>query len=191
MKRLFSCLLITVGLIGVGCHNLSLNRDLRETSATAARLSPAISAEDLQIDVTFLASDECKGRLTGSPGAARAARYIATVLSNAGLQPLGENDSYYQPFEFTAGVRQVPGKNRMEILGPSGADVAATCQLDTDFRPLAYSNDGSVEAEVVFAGYGLVEPASEGAGYDSYAGLDVSGAFSNPSKLGVAAVAEL
>ena len=47
-------------------------------------------------------------------------------------------------------------------------------QLDRDFRPLAFSDNGEAEGEVVFAGYGLSVP--EGAGqprYNSYEGLDV------------------
>ena len=46
-------------------------------------------------------------------------------------------------------------------------------KLDTDFRPLAFSESGEATGEVVFAGYGLVAPGEGGTGYDSYAGLDV------------------
>jgi len=38
---------------------------------------------------------------------------------------------------------------------------------------LSFSEDATVEGEVVFAGYGLVVPESANFGYDSYAGLDV------------------
>ncbi len=40
------------------------------------------------------------------------------------------------------------------------------------WQPLGFSDDGKVEAEVVFAGYGLTAPEL---GYDDYAGLDVKG----------------
>ncbi len=174
MKHLFSYIVAVAALSSAGCHDLLIENIPRDTIATAARLSPALCAEDLRTNVTFLASDECEGRLTGSPGVARAAQYIATVLSNAGLQPAGSDGSYYQPFEFAAGVRQVPGRIRLEIVA-SGESEKEQCELDTDFRPLTYSGDGTAEGEVVFVGYGLVEPTSAGAGYDSYAGLDVSG----------------
>ena len=45
--------------------------------------------------------------------------------------------------------------------------------LDKDFRPLAFTGNGSVSGEVVFAGYGLRVPGKEGKEYNSYAGLDV------------------
>src|SRR5712691_4665167 len=40
-------------------------------------------------------------------------------------------------------------------------------------RALSFSDNGDVEAPVVFAGYGIVVPESQGFGYDSYATLDV------------------
>ncbi|MGB2987429.1 MAG: M28 family peptidase [Phycisphaerae bacterium] len=176
MKRLLPCFLSVVTLAGVACHRPAIDRTPREITAATARLSPAISAEDLRADVTFLASDECEGRLTGSPGVLRAAQYIAAAFRDAGLQPAGEHNSYYQGFEFTSGVRQVSGRNRMAIVTSSDAGVSAPCKLDTDFRPLTYSANGIAEGEVVFAGYGLVEPQSAtGKEYDSYTGLDVSG----------------
>jgi hypothetical protein len=46
-------------------------------------------------------------------------------------------------------------------------------EAERDFRPLAFSDSGEGEGEVVFAGYGLVVPGDVEHGYDSYAGLDV------------------
>ena len=40
-------------------------------------------------------------------------------------------------------------------------------------RALSFSDNGDVEGPVVFAGYGIVVPDSQGFGYDSYATLDV------------------
>ncbi|MFQ5491623.1 MAG: M28 family peptidase [Phycisphaerae bacterium] len=140
-----------------------------ETQAAAAKLSAAVSAADLQADVQFLASDECAGRLTGTPGVLRAAQYIALALDHGGLEPaLG--GSYYQPFEFAAGVELDEKQTRLELLQPD-----TPLKLHEDFCPRTFSASGSAEGQVVFAGYGLVEPASGGRGYDSYKGLDVTG----------------
>jgi hypothetical protein len=54
MKRLYVDVLTVAALTGAGCHGLSGDRIPRVTAATAARLSPPISAEDLRTDVTFL-----------------------------------------------------------------------------------------------------------------------------------------
>ena len=45
-------------------------------------------------------------------------------------------------------------------------------RLGTDFRPFGFSDEGSAEAPVVFAGYGITAPEH---GYDDYDGLDVEG----------------
>ena len=136
-------------------------------------LSPEILAKDLRAEVTFIASDECGGRLTGSTGALRAAQYIATVFGKAGLTyPEGE-DHFYQPFGFADGVEMVTDKNCMDLLASAAEGKAAPCALNTDYCPLAFSANGTVEGQIVFAGYGLVEPASAGKGYDSYTNLDV------------------
>ncbi len=138
-----------------------------------ATLTPAISAEDLRANVVFLASEESAGRLTGSPGAHLAATYVAAAFERAGLEPAGGGESFFQPFEFTSGVRQVEGKNRMEILPASAEEKGTPCEPGGDFLPLTYSGNGSAEGEIVFAGYGIVEPESEDRGYDAYLGLDV------------------
>ena len=143
-----------------------------EVMSGVAGLSPTIAADDLRAVVSFIASDQCGGRLTGSDGALLAAQYIATAFSRAGLKYPEDKDHYYQPFSFTAGVEMVTEKTRMEIVG-SGADAAVSpCKLDADFRPLTFSDNGTAEGDLVFVGYGLVEPSSGGRGYDSYVNVD-------------------
>lgn len=56
----------------------------------------SITKAKLQGTVSFLASDEMQGRMTPSPELAIASRYVATRLRAAGLQPLAEDDSYFQ-----------------------------------------------------------------------------------------------
>ncbi|HYG66314.1 MAG TPA: M20/M25/M40 family metallo-hydrolase, partial [Anaeromyxobacteraceae bacterium] len=48
----------------------------------------------------------------------------------------------------------------------------ATLALEQDFIPFGFSDDGTVEAEVVWAGHGITAPDL---GHDDYAGLDVKG----------------
>ena len=49
--------------------------------------------------IQALADDSMQGRLTGSDGYLRAARYVVSQFDAAGLQPAGSN-SYYQPVKF-------------------------------------------------------------------------------------------
>jgi Tol biopolymer transport system component len=135
----------------------------------------AISAEDLRAHVGFLASDALEGRLTGSEGNAKAADYLAGQLRALGLAPFGDNGSFFQQFEFNAGVKVLPQQNHVSIQRPRDhvTDTLAF-EGDPDLRPLSFTDNGEAEGEVVFAGYGLSMPGKPGEGYDSYAGLNVS-----------------
>lgn len=139
-----------------------------------AQLSPEISAEDLRRHITALASERMEGRLTGTAGERLATEYVATVFRELGLQPAGDNGTYWQAFEFTAGVSLGPG-NQLAVRQnrePRQQDYG----LDRDWRPLAFSKTGVFEpAPVVFAGYGLVAPAVDGFDeYNAFAGLEVT-----------------
>ena len=134
--------------------------------------SPSVTEEDIKRHVAYLASDELEGRRTGSEGIRKAADYIRNELAATGLKPLGtEAGSFDHTFEFTGGVELVKKENRMILRGHTGED--HTFELDKDFRPLAFSANGEIEGEVIFAGYGLTKPGKLGVGYNSYGDLNV------------------
>ncbi|HEX8297399.1 MAG TPA: M28 family peptidase [Chthoniobacteraceae bacterium] len=148
-------------------------------------LDPKLSQDDLRKEVAWLAAPAFGGRATGSVGARGSAEGLSRYFEKAGLQPLG--GSFFQSFTFDAGVKLLPEKNSFILSAPpeikAGAGAAAdrivagsvgsAMQLDRDFRPLAFSDSGQVEGEVVFAGYGLSVPGEGAARYNSYEGLDV------------------
>ncbi|MEW6159781.1 MAG: M28 family peptidase [Verrucomicrobiota bacterium] len=136
-----------------------------------SKFVPEISAEDLRTQVEYLASDTLEGRMTGSKGIRLAADFIAETLRKAGLKPFGASDSYFQTFEFNAGVRVLTNANQLSF---EFAGAHTSFAPEQDFRPLSFTANGSVEGEIVFAGYGLSVPGKPGEGYDSYAGLDVT-----------------
>ncbi len=169
----------TVVVVLSGCQQPTADFSASDSGASGAGFSVEILARDARAHVTYIASDQCAGRLTGTPGARRAAAYIADRFREAGLAPISETDGYYQPFEFAAGVEMVPGANELAVLsGGDGEDsappVSKKCELGRDFAPLAISSNGAAVGEVVFVGYGIVEPKSKGGGYDAYVGLDVT-----------------
>ncbi len=143
-----------------------------ERESGQATLSSDVSIDDLKEHVTFLASDDLEGRRTGSEGIRKAADYIRQHLAKSGLQPIGSGkDSFDHTFEFTGGVELVKPENKMILRGHTGENQAF--ELGNDFRPLAFSANGEVEGEVVFAGYGLTKPGELGVGYNSYGDLGV------------------
>ena len=134
---------------------------------TAASTQADIRAADIGRHVDYLCRPELGGRLTGTAGELQATAYVAAYLEHLGFQPAGVDGGFFQPFEFVSGVRL--GTENKLIDGQRGYTA------DRDWRPLSFSRQGAVEAAgVVFAGYGIVAPASEGQSeYDSYVHLDV------------------
>jgi hypothetical protein len=136
-------------------------------SAGGADLLPA---PDRLLDwVRDLSSPAMDGRASGTPGADRAAQYLAEHLKRIGLRPLGDGGDYLQRFPVLTRVRLGPDNALTQLVGGGGPRAFA---VGSDFLPFTFSNDGDVSAEVVFAGYGITAPPVR---YDDYARLDVRG----------------
>jgi hypothetical protein len=115
--------------------------------------------------VKYLASEELRGRGTGTPELDKAAQYIAERFREFGLRPAGTS-GFYQSFQVTTNARLGKG-NSLSYSTPAGKGKA---QFESGFVPLNLSSKGSVSGELVFAGYGIT--ATE-YGYDDYTHLDV------------------
>jgi Tol biopolymer transport system component len=142
-------------------------------AAEPSAVSGEISAETMRAAVEYLASEPLAGRMTGTKGTEKAAGFIADKLAKNGLEPLGNSPSFFQSFEFSAGVTVVPDQCELVVAQP-GPEARREFSVEVDFRPLSFTANGAAGGEVVFAGYGLSVPGQGGQGYDSYAGLDVS-----------------
>ena len=123
-----------------------------------------LSADRYMQHVSFLASDDLKGRGNGSPELERAAEYIATQFRSFGLQTAGDNGTYFQKFDITTGA-QFGSKNTLQVSGVSK-------EKGKDFVTMPVSSSGSYDGPIVFAGYGMT---SESQKWDDYAGIDVKG----------------
>src|SRR5712691_11098732 len=142
--------------------------------AAAAGL-PA-QASKTRAHVETLASPRLEGRLAGSNGERLASDYIVAELEKIGAKPLPGQQDFRLPFEFTAGTRDGGSTISLRVDPKNGVagGVAGGAVFGRDHaRALSFSDNGDVEAPVVFAGYGIVVPESQGFGYDSYATLDV------------------
>jgi len=137
---------------------------------------PEFTEEDLKAHIEYLASEELEGRMTGTEGEALATAYAAEAYKSWGLKPW-KDDSYFQNFEFTAGVDLGP-KSKLELkLGEESLELEA----GKDWLPLSYSELGPIDAkDIVFVGFGIDIPegqmdADGGASipYSSYYHTDV------------------
>jgi hypothetical protein len=64
--------------------------------APLARTAPAISADDLRHRVFLFAHDSMLGREAGTEGNVKATDYLAAELRRMGVEPAGENGTYFQ-----------------------------------------------------------------------------------------------
>ena len=112
--------------------------------------------------VRALAHPRMEGRGAGTAGLDSAAALIAAEMQWLGLLPGGDDGTYFQKFEVTTGVA---------VGEPTAIAVGAKqFPVGDHFQPLGFSNNGTLTAPVVFAGYGITAPGFE---YDDYAGIDV------------------
>jgi hypothetical protein len=81
---------------------------LSDQSRPGPPASAAISEQDLREHLTYIASDELEGRATYTEGLGLAAAYIAQHLKEWGVQPGGDNGSYFQRVA-SVGVRTTRG----------------------------------------------------------------------------------
>ncbi|HET7224896.1 MAG TPA: M28 family peptidase, partial [Candidatus Eisenbacteria bacterium] len=132
----------------------------RATAARRAAPPPSDSARVVQA-VWTLADPRWEGRGVGTAGLEQAASWIAYQMRDAGLAPAFGGD-WRQSFEVTTGVR---------VGEPSGIDIGGEhWDEGDDFEPLGFSANGTLTAQVVFAGYGITAAEYH---YDDYANLDV------------------
>jgi Zn-dependent M28 family amino/carboxypeptidase len=118
--------------------------------------------------VKVLADDKMEGRDTGSEGHRRAAAYVAEQMKNAGLKPAG-TDGFFQPIKFV--TRKIDESQSSMALVRGGTEEPLTLGDDANIS-MRINPAESIEAPLVFVGYGLRVPE---ANYDDFAGLDVKG----------------
>jgi Zn-dependent M28 family amino/carboxypeptidase len=119
-------------------------------------------------DVTALASDDMKGRLTGTADYLRAADYVIGRLKAEGIQPAGVN-GYLQPVALEQQVVDQTA-SRADLVGPDGTTAPLKVGDDILITAGGGPRPAAVDAPLVFIGYGLHLPKQ---GHDDFAGQDL------------------
>ncbi len=138
-------------------------------SSTQAQEAAAIRADGNSAKdfIAHLSSDTMQGRASGTPAFAQAADWAAGKFQEWGLQPAGEDGTFFQKvkihgFEHNLGIPTLKVGARDFLLDDS----------DFSVETAASSPNVTATGEVVFVGYGISAPDK---GLDEYAGLDVNG----------------
>jgi Peptidase family M28/PA domain len=139
----------------------------QDRAADVAPGNPSIRQEELQADLSFLASDALQGRLTGTTGNELAMEFIRARFERLGLKPVASDGSFFQSYELMTNALGTSNEVTAQVAGKS---VRST--LGDDFYPHRFSDSGHVEGPLVFAGFGIASPEDA---YDDYRGADLSG----------------
>lgn len=102
--------------------------------------------EELALEhVIYLASAELEGRQPGTPGGWAAGDYVAARFADYGLEPAGDEGSYFQTFTVPFGqITEVP---LLQVTLPDGQVLTHTYEYRVDYRALTYGYLGAGEGE--------------------------------------------
>ena len=151
-------------LVLIGARAVSADGDAADEPMAAIR------SEAIRADMRFLADDLLEGRGTGTRGHEIAAKFVASQFETMGLEPAGENGTYFQ----SVPLRSIRADEKQTTLTVAFGEQAKVFVFRQDF--IAWGDAGrtetSVEARVVYVGFGVTAPEK---GYDDYRGVDAKG----------------
>ena len=137
---------------------------------TATAQSPDFAAEGKAwwAHVQVLADDKLEGRNVGTPGYDKAVDYVESQFKALGLKPAGTS-GFRQPIKFEN--RSFGNAQPQLALVREGKEESLAVGQDASLNARG-ELDGSLEAGMVFVGYGLSVPE---AGWDDLAGVNLRG----------------
>ena len=131
----------------------------------------SIDPERLRQHDKTLASDAFEGRAPGQPGGEKAAQYIAAAFKSAGLEPAGDNGTYFQKVPLV-GVKTDSAATKFSLVTAGAASMDLTFGSDYVTNNQLHTPAADIDAPIVFVGHGIVAPEY---GWDDYKGIDVKG----------------
>jgi len=129
--------------------------------------SSAPSPLSLMTVVRLLCSYAFAGRRAGTPGADRAAAWLAAEFRRIGLAPVRGAPHFRQPFTMPVSLLASPWDRKAKLTGPVGT----TTLIE---YPCFRGGGFSLAAEALFAGTGV---SRRDQGWDDYQGRDVRGRY--------------
>ncbi len=136
---------------------------------SAGPVLTAITDREIRADVKFLADDALEGRAPSTRGGDLAARYVATRFKLLGLKPGAPDGTYFQ--QVTIVESNVDASAGLTVTAPGGSE-----QLKVSDDAVLWTGveepDVTVDADLVFVGYGINAPEQH---WNDYAGIDVKG----------------
>jgi Zn-dependent M28 family amino/carboxypeptidase len=137
---------------------------------SSARAQIRADPRKIRAHVKLLASNPLEGRGAGQRGGDGAAEYIATQFASYGLNPAGENGTYFQDVPMV----------EVKTLGETSFNFVTTNLETLTIRNLddfvtnneSQTEAAYIDAPIVFVGYGINAPEYN---WDDYKGIDLKG----------------
>ena len=143
---------------------------VRAPETPEAQVPADLAATRIEADLRFLADDLLEGREAGTRGYALASLYVAQRLRAIGLEPAGENGSYFQTVPLLRATR-VDGGSEAVIEREGRRTVLR--EREAFLPSLNYNRpDARITAPAVFVGQGVHAPELQ---HDDFRGVDVRG----------------
>ena len=140
-------------------------------SAPAQQAMNGIDSEKIRTTVKYLADDKLEGRGTGQKGGDLAADWIAEQFKSYGVQPAGDNHSFFQQVKFY-GITTDQKNTQFAFVPKSGAPITLKFGDDYVATDETHSPKSEINAPLVFVGYGINAPEYQ---WDDYKGIDLKG----------------
>src|SRR5581483_6362992 len=133
----------------------------------ASAAADSIDSEKIRAHVRFLSLDLLEGRGPGTRGAELAAEYIATQFAVDGLQPAGDNGTYFQKVPLFA-VHTEEDQTRFAFAPSNGQPIDLAYGTDIVSKDQTWQATADIDAPIVFVGYGIDAPEYH---WNDYAGV--------------------
>src|SRR5215813_2654398 len=139
--------------------------------ASAQQAMNSMESEKMRATVKHLSDDRFQGRGTGQKGGDMAADWLAEQFKSYGLQPAGDNGSFFQNVKFY-GIRTDGQKTQFVFVPKSGAPITLKFADEYVATDETHSEQSEIAAPLVFVGYGIHAPEYQ---WDDYKGVDLKG----------------
>jgi Zn-dependent M28 family amino/carboxypeptidase len=126
----------------------------------------------MRAHVKFLANDLLEGRGPGTRGDDLATAYIASQFEAAGLEPAGDDGSFFQTVPLI-GVTLQPDKSSISFVKEGGQSIGPLRFRDEWVgSDQTQQTSAALDSEVIFVGHGVIAPEEQ---WDDYKGIDTRG----------------
>lgn len=138
----------------------------------ARNAATSINSEHIRQHVRFLSLDLLEGRGPGKRGAEIAAEYIATQFALDGVQPAGDNGTFFQKVPLLA-VHTEEDKTKFSFAEQGKPAIELAYGTDIVAKDQTGQPSAEIDAPIVFVGYGIHAPEYHWKDYADAAGHNI------------------